>query len=196
MTTIIALIVLWLFVPVVFFMATEIELRRLRRARNHDRILYAFCEARDVIALKAIRGELDERSETFRYFYKTLANLIHDHKRHPIGFAHLAKNLLMQKDQPVPTWKKRLLRELKKSDPGTKQVVGRYLDAIQLVMHQDSLIGTLDAIPFWWKKTKGELLKNVSKQQFLPGDRRNFARFNLALAKVVNYQPTDLAMAA
>src|SRR6266513_2115792 len=173
--TIIALIVLWLFVPFA---------------------LYTFCEARDVIAIKAIRGELDERTDTFRYFYKTLANLVHDHKRHPIGFAHIAKNLLMQKDQPVPTWKRRLLRELKKSDPETKQMVRHYLDAIQLVMHQDSLIGMLDKIPFWWTKTKGEFLKNVSKQQFLPGDRRNFARFNLALAKVVNYQPTELALAA
>jgi hypothetical protein len=194
--TIIALIALWLFVPLVFSAVTEIEVRRLRRARNHDRILYTFCEARDVIAIKAIRGELDERSETFRYFYKTLADLIHDHKRHPIGFAHIAKNLLEQKHQPVPTWKRKLLRELKKSDSETKQVVGRYLDAIQLVLHQDSLIGTLDRIPFWWTKTKGELLKNVSNQQFLPRDRRNFARFNLALAKVVNYQPTELAMAA
>jgi len=194
--TIIVLIILWLFVPLAFLTASEIKVRRLRRARNHDRILYAFCDARDVVAIKAIRRELDERSETFRYFYKTLANLIHDHKRHPIGFAHIAKNLLQQRDQPIPTWKKRLLRELKKSDPEIKHVVGRYLDAIQLVMHQDSLIGALDSIPFWWTNAKGELLRNVSKQQFLPGDRRNFARFNLALAKVVDYQPTELAIAA
>jgi len=194
--TIIALIGLWLFVPFVFSAIAVIEVGRLRRARNHDRILYAFCDARDVVAIKAIRGELDERSETFRYFYKTLANLIHDHKRHPIGFAHVAKNLLEQKGRPLPTWKRRLLRELKKSDPETKQMVRCYLDAIQLVLHQDSLIGALDKIPFWWTKTKGELLRNVSNQHFLPGDRRNFARFNLLLGKVVDYQPTDLAIAA
>ena len=194
--TIVALIALWLSIPVLFFAISEIEVRQLRRRRNHDRILYAFCEARDVMAIKAIRGELDERSETFRYFYKTLANLIHDHKKHPIGFAHLARNLLKQKDEPIPTWKRRLLRELKKSDAEIKGVVGRYLDAIQLVMHQDSLIGLLDRIPFWWNRAKGELLRNVSNQQFLPGERRNFARFNLALAKVVDYHPTELALAA
>ena len=74
-------------------------------------------------------------------------------------------------------------------------MVRHYLDAIQLVLRQDSLIGALDSIPFWWTKAKGELLKNVSNQQFLPGDRRNFARFNLLLAKVVDY-PAELAMAA
>lgn len=121
------LIAIWLLVPAILFAAAVLRIRRLRRKREHDLILYALCDARDTMAIKAARGELDERSETFRYFYKKLSEIVHDHKNHPIGFAHIAKTLAENKNRPVPTWVRKLIRELKKSDPEIKQVVGRYI---------------------------------------------------------------------
>ena len=44
------------------------------------------------------------------------------------------------------------MRELKKSDPEIKQVVGRYVWAIDLVKRQDPIIGLLEALPHWWGK--------------------------------------------
>jgi len=188
------LIALWLFVPVALFAIATIRIRRLRREREHDLILYALCDARDTVAVKAIRGEIDERSQTFRYFYKQLSEIIHEHKRHPIGFAHLAKNLADNRNRPTPTWVLRLMRELKKSDVETKQMVKRYIDAIQLIMEQDSLVVLLDKLPFWIRK-HGVFFRALADQPLLPKRQRSFARFNLALANTVGYYSDDLCAA-
>ena len=189
-----ALIALWLLVPTIAFFAAVLRIRCLRRRREHDLILYAFCDARDTMAVKTARGEIDERSETFKYFYKQLATIIHDHKRHPIGFGHIAKNLEENRNRPAPTWVRRLLRELKHSDAETKQMVGRYIQAIELVMKQDSLVAALDKLPMWLKKQRG-FLRDLADQPFLSKRKRSFARFNLALANVVDYSPTALVPA-
>ena len=56
------LIALWVFVPAFLFATATVRIRPLRREREHDLILYALCDARDTVAVKAIRGEIDERS--------------------------------------------------------------------------------------------------------------------------------------
>jgi hypothetical protein len=146
------------------------------------------------MAVKAVRGEIDERSQTFRYFYKVLSDIIHQHKQHPIGFSHIAKNLSESRNRPTPTWVLRLVRELKRSDQETKQMVMRYIDGIQLVMRQDSMVAIFDRLPFWIRK-HGGLFRSLADQPFLPRRQRSFARFNLALANVVGYQPSDLCAA-
>ena len=107
MTTI-SLIAFWLAVPVILIAVKELKWRRLVRHREHDLILYAFCEARDLMAVKVLREELSENSETFRYFYRQISRIIHDHENHPNGFAHIAKSLSGNKNRPVPTWVRRL----------------------------------------------------------------------------------------
>ena len=187
------LIGFWLFIPAIVIAAKELKWRRLLRCREHDLILYAFCEARDVMAIKALRGEISENSETFRYFYKQLAKIIHDHRNHPIGFAHIAKSLAENKNRPVPTWVRRLIRELKKSDPEIKHVVCKYIQAIDFVRRQDTIIALLEKLPFWWKKTRtGPFRSTVG----LSSRTRQFARFNTMLAEVVNYCPQELLSAA
>jgi len=185
------LIALWLMVPVILFAVATLRIRRLRREREHDLILYALCHARDTVAVKTVRGEIDERSQVFSYFYKQLSEIIHEHKRHPIGFAHLAQNLADNRNRPTPTWVLRLMRELKKSDPETKQMVKRYIDAIQLIMKQDSLVVLFDKLPSWIRK-HGGFFRALADQPLLPKRQRSFARFNLALANTVGYYPDDL----
>jgi hypothetical protein len=177
------LIALWLFVPSIAFFAAVLRIRRLRRQREHDLILYTFCDARDTVAVKAARGEVDERTETFKYFYERLSKIVHDHKRHPIGFGHIAKNLEENRNRPPPTWVRRLLRELKRSDNETKQMVLRYIAAIELVMKQDPIIAALDKLPHWFRK-HGGFFRSLADQPMLSRRKRSFARFNLALAKV------------
>jgi hypothetical protein len=184
------LIALWLFVPALVFASAVFRVRRLRRHREHDLILYAFCDARDTIAVKAARGEIDERSMTFQYFYKGLSNVIHEHKSHPIGFAHLARSLSENKNRPAPTWVLRLLRELKKSDEETKQMVRRYIHGIELVMKQDTVVALFDMLPFWVRKHQ-RLFRSLANKPFVPRRQRSFLRFNLKLADVVGYQPRD-----
>jgi len=176
--TLVSLIAFWLSVPLILIATKEIKWRRLIRRREHDLILYAFCEARDLMAVKVLRGELSESSETFRYFYKQISQIVHDHKNHPIGFAHIAKSLAENKNRPVPTSVRRLVRELKKSDPEIKQVVCKYIEAIGLVIRQDTVITLVERMPFWWKKT------------------RQFAQFNSMVADVVDYCPQELPLAA
>jgi hypothetical protein len=188
--TALQIVALWLFVPALFFAAATLRIRRLRREREHDLILYALCHARDTVAVKAVRGEIDERSQIFSYFYKQLSEIIHEHKRHPIGFAHLAKNLADNRNRPAPTWVLRLVRELKKSDVETKQMVRRYIDAIQLIMKQDSLVVLFDQLPFWIRKHDG-FFRALADQPLLPKRQRSFARFNLALANTVGYYDAD-----
>lgn len=179
---ILQLIALWLIVPATLYVSSALYIRRLRRERQHDLILYTLCDARDLAAVKAVRGEIDERSQIFRYFYKELSEIIHDHKGHPIGFAHLAKNLAENKNRPPPTWVLSLIRELKKSDAETKQMVMRYIDGVQLIRKQDSLISFLDKLPRW----VGE------RGVLLPRRQRSFARFNRKLATTVGYQSVGL----
>jgi hypothetical protein len=184
------LIALWLFVPAVLFAVATLRIRRLRREREHDLILYALCHARDTVAVKAVRGEIDERSQIFYYFYKQLSEIIHEHKRHPIGFAHLAKNLADNRNRPTPTWVLRLMRELKKSDVETKQMIRCYIDAIQLIMKQDSLVVLFDKLPSWIRK-HGGFFRALADQPLLPKRQRSFARFNLAIANTVGYYADD-----
>ena len=191
-----SLIAFWLVVPVILIAAKELKWRHLLRRREHDLILYAFCEARDSMAVKVLRGELLENSETFRYFYKQISQIVHDHKNHPIGFAHIAKSLAENKNRPVPTWARRLIRELKKSDPEIKQVVCKYIRAIDLVIRQDTVITLFEKLPFWWKKTRSGRFRNVAGQQLLSANTRQFARFNSMLADVVDYCPPELPLAA
>lgn len=186
MTTIV-LIAMWLLVPLVYFGISEIEVRRLRRALNHARILYTFCEARDFMAVKALRGEMDERSEVFRYFYEKLGHIIHTHEAYPIGFAHLAKDLAENRNRPSPVWVRRLLRELKKSDPEVKKMVAHYLSAIELVVKQDTAISLLDKLPTW--RLEAGLLKRLTRLPLLSGEKRRFAKFSLALANVIEPEP-------
>jgi hypothetical protein len=147
------------------------------------------------MAVKVVRGEIDERSQTFHYFYRVLSDIIHQHKQHPIGFAHIAKNLSESRNRPTPTWVLRLVRELKRSDNETKQMVMRYIDGIELVMRQDSLVAIFDCLPFWIRK-HGGLFRSLADQPFLPRRQRSFARFNLTLANVVGYQPHGLCAVA
>lgn len=193
MITYLQLIALWLLVPSIIYASAALRVRRLRRHREHDLILYAFCDARDTMAVKAARGEIDERSVTFQYFYKALSQIVHQHKHHPIGFAHIAKSLEHNKKRPAPTWVLRLLRELRKSDDETKQMVMRYMYGIELVMKQDSLISAFEKLPFLVRKHGGSF-RALADQPLLPRRRRSFARFNLKLADVVGYQ-RDLYLA-
>lgn len=180
-------IALWLLVPALMYAAAVLRVRRLRRHRAHDLILYAFCDARDTMAVKAVRGEIDERSMTFQYFYKVLSQIVHQHTHHPIGFAHIAKSLSENKNRPTPTWVLRLIRELRKSDEETKRMVMRYIAAIELVMKQDSLVAIFDGLPYWIRK-HGSFFRSLADQPLLPRRQRSFARFNLKLADVVGYQ--------
>ena len=86
------------------------------------------------------------------------------------------------------------MRELKKSDVETKQMVKRYIDAIQLIMEQDSLVVLLDKLPFWIRK-HGVFFRALADQPLLPKRQRSFARFNLALANTVGYYSDDLCAA-
>ena len=64
----------------------------------------------------------------------------------PLAYAHIAKALDAQKNKPKPAKILQLLRELKRSDEETKLMVRSYIDAVQLIMRQDSLIVLLDKL--------------------------------------------------
>lgn len=86
------------------------------------------------------------------------------------------------------------MRELKKSDVETKQMVMRYIDAVQLIMKQDSLVVLFDKLPLWIRKHDG-FLRALADQPLLPRRQRSFARFNLVLANTVGYHSDDLCLA-
>ena len=180
------LVIVWLAVPVGWYALITCRLRRLRREREHDRILYARCAARDTVAVKVLRGELDERSRTFEYFTRFLSNIIHQDRTYPIGFAHIAKALDAQKNKPKPAKILQLLRELKRSDEETKLMVRSYIDAVQLIMRQDSLIVLLDKLCQCFRDQR-EFLHFMAACWLLSNPQRSFTRFNSRLADVVDY---------
>jgi hypothetical protein len=154
------LVIVWLAVPVGWYALITCRLRRLRREREHDQILYALCAAR--------------------------ANIIHQDRTYPIGFAHIAKALDAQKNKPKPAKILQLLRELKRSDEETKLMVRSYIDAVQLIMRQDSLIVLLDKLCQCFRDQR-EFLHFMAACWLLSNPQRSFTRFNSRLADVVDY---------
>jgi len=102
--------------------------------------------------------------------------------------------LAENKNQPAPTWVRRLIRELKKSDVEIKQVVGRYVWAFNLVKKQDHLRGLVERFAHGRRRHPVGPFAIVIKQ-LLSKRTRQFSRFNLMLADVVDYSPTHYATA-
>ena len=173
----ILLILIWIAPALLLVTFSHIRVRTQIRRRNHDRILYALCDVRDFMAVKAARGELSEHSEIFKYFFGMIADIIHDHKNHPLCFRHLAIGIKVNRNQPVPTWQRRLLREIKKSDPQTRLMLVKYLEAVQISMHEDQRIALVERTWFRLIRSSSDIFKRVSKQHLFSHETRAFARF-------------------
>ena len=175
-----------------------VRIRTQIRRRNHDRILYALCDVRDFMAVKSARGELPENSEMFKYFFGVIADIIHVHRNYPICFRHLALGVKENYRQPVPTWKRRLVREIKKSDTETRGMLSKYLNAVQIAMREDRRIAFIERTWFVLKKTgeRTDIFKRISRQAVLSDDVREFARFMSSVRKASALGYEDLALAA
>jgi len=191
MNTIIV-ITIWLSPALLMICITQI------RRRNHDLILYQLCDVRDFMAVKAVNGELSEKSELFKYFFGVIADVVHVHKEYPICFRHLASGVKENHNQPVPVWKKRLMREIKKSDAETRNVVIKYLNAVQIAMREDKRIAFIERTWFVIRKSQKstDVFRRVSHQAVLSKDLRSFARFVSSIQKASAPDYENLALAA
>lgn len=122
-----------------------VKIWHIKKQLLHDRLLYSFCSVRDAIALKAIKGEIDEDSEVFRFFYLKNSELIHIHKKSGLCFSGIGRSMVGRmitspKNAPIPAETKRLLRQLRHSDDEIKQIAGVWINAM-MVVFSESLRG-------------------------------------------------------
>ncbi len=189
------LIFLWLAPSLLVVCVCHLRVRTEIRRRNHDRILYALCDVRDFVAVKAARGEFSENSKIFRCFFGVIADIVHVHKNHPLCFRHIAAGVKDNQNQPVPVWKRRLLRELKKSDPSTRSIVLKYLEAVQISMHEDKRIAFIERTWFRISRSRIDIFKRVARLSILSHDTRTFARFAASVRSASRLDQFELAAA-
>jgi hypothetical protein len=77
--------------PVIVLALNFLQMRDLRKRRDHDRMLYRLCAVRDEAALMAINGELREESEIFSSLYTLSSTIIHNHRRSGLCFRNLIR---------------------------------------------------------------------------------------------------------
>lgn len=189
------LILLWLAPALCVMCVNHVRVRSAIRRRNHDRILYALCNVRDFMAVKSARGELSESSEVFKYFFGVIADIVHVHKNHPLCFRHLAAGVKENRHQTVPTWKRRLMREIRKSDAETRLVFGEYLRALQIAMHEDKRIAFIERTWFKLSRSRVDIFKAVARQSVLSHDTRTLARFAASIRFASQIDDLELAAA-
>ena len=189
------LIILWIAPSLFVVCINHVRVRSEIRRRNHDRILYALCDVRDFMAIKATKGELSESSEVFKYFFGVIADIIHVHKNHPLCFRHIAAGVKENYNQPVPTWKRRLIREIRKSDTETRAMLLKYLGAVQISMHEDKRIAFIERTWFKLSRERVDIFKRVARQTVLSNDTRTFARFAASIRYASRIDDMELVAA-
>ena len=156
----------------------------LKLELEHSRILYAFCSVRDTFALKAIRNEVSEESELFKFFYGVNSMLIHDHPKHGKCFVEMIREIYKKRTSnnkaPQNT---RLAKELGEADKESKAAAMLFIHAYSRALLKAMPLVIVDAFAKLTKqKSDGLILKIVALNPFST-DNRNAAQFGMALAR-------------
>lgn len=72
--------------PLLVLIFNLFALNRLKMQRDHDRMLYRLCAIRDEMALMALDGSVGEETRIFKFFYSTIAGMIHHHRQAGLCF--------------------------------------------------------------------------------------------------------------
>jgi hypothetical protein len=167
------------------------HLRRLRRAKKHDRILYRFCKVRDLIAELAIEGQLSEETRIFNFFYLDNAYVIHNHTRSGVCFSDLLREIdrtiePMTNDEAA--WIQALVQEIQDAGPKVREIVRIYDDALfDAILTSLNLI-VLDRFLRWMKMSSEAVVRMVGKSFLLPRPTRKAVLFWESLQ--VSMQPS------
>lgn len=153
--------------------------------RDHDRILYAFCDVRDSFALRAINKEISEDSEVFKFFYSTLAKLVHDHPHHGKCFVDLIREIYKKKTRNNKTPEQTLLaKELEQADEETKRLAMVFINAYTQALFSALPFVLADRMACKFIESKNQLiLKVLANNPLSTTQNRNAANFGLALAR-------------
>lgn len=144
-----ALILIWMAPAIFVLIKNRLERVALFRRYLHDRILFAFCDVRDKIAIAAANGTISEESEIFNFFYTTNAQLIHHHSDMGICFASVVKQIETRYKHPKkrgdePIELKRLRREMNNAAPEIKSVLGIWVRAMSNALFLNSPLFRLE----------------------------------------------------
>ncbi len=132
-------IALWLGIPLLGVLWGYFTYRRIVKMWKHDQILFAFCAARDVIALKAVQGEVSEDSELFNFFYSLNAQLIHHNREFGVCFKELAQALTSGRyNGTISSSTEELMRQLRDGDTEIKLMAYRYSTAVLAMLAENS----------------------------------------------------------
>jgi len=159
----------------------------LKRALIHDRILYKLCEVRDLTAIKAAKGEISQDGEVFDLFYKTVSAIIHTHKEKPQCFAHICDRLRRNNQQHQSSAQKRFFRELKRADDDIKQITLVYVNAVSMILWENSLLIRSTVKASRVVDAPLSMLKSVQKKAFILSESvRTTAEFLSETAKAAS----------
>lgn len=177
-------IICWLSIPFVWIWWNQRQSRKIAKMREHDRILFAFCAARDTIALKAIRHEVDEDSQLFDFFYHRTAKLIHYHRHFGVCFKHIAQAIAAKGYRgELSSSTKKLMRELKHGDAEIKLMAENYSQAVLVMLAENSGSFFLRAVLHLSRAAFSEGVGKISEslslvsRLLIPGDELATLRF-------------------
>ena|GEM_PF-6703601 len=122
----------------------RIVIRRLRRAKKHDSILYRFCRVRDSIAELAIAGKISEATRIFEFFYLDNAHVIHNHGTSGVCFSSLLREIdrtIEPLSKEETEWIELLVSEIRQADEKVRRLVEIYDQALF-----DAIVSSLNLI--------------------------------------------------
>ena len=186
-------IMLWLAIPLAWALWQTHRHRRVIKMREHDRILFTFCEARDTIALKAIRGEVREDDELFDFFYVRTAKLIHHHKQFGVCFKEIAQAIAAGGYKgELSSSAKRLMRQVKHGDDEIKAMAKNYSDAVLIMLAENSGSILLRALLHISRAAVAESVGKLNKfvravaRFFIPREELDTLRFARQIVHAAN----------
>jgi hypothetical protein len=193
------LMVLWLGFPLAYCLYAVFAVRRARKLRLHDLLLYRFCHVRDEIAMKAIRGEIDEGSQVFKFFYSWNASLIHEHKMHGPCFRDFARRVLGNQyrsldsdygQRPLRSEVKQLFRQLKNSDDETKIIAGMWIQACAIMLKEADRGMWVERNLWKMRRNRKDFFRWLSKQFFVSLEIRDAALFISGISRAIGFCPS------
>ena len=176
---------------IVSILGDFLTVRRLRRAKKHDRILYRFCKVRDSIAELAIEGQISEETRIFNFFYLNNAYVIHNHTRSGVCFSDLLREI-DQTIEPVSedeaAWIQALVEEIQEAGPKVREIVRIYDNALfEAILSSLNLI-LLDRLLRWMKVNSESVVRAMAKSFLFPRATRKAVLFWQSLE--VSMQPS------
>jgi hypothetical protein len=157
-----------------------LTVRRLRRAKKHDRILYRFCKVRDSIAELAIEGKISEDTRIFNFFYLNNAYVIHNHTRSGVCFSDLLREIdrtIEPVSEDEAAWIQALVGEIQEAGPKVREIVRIYENALfEAILTSLNLI-LLDRLLRWMKVGSESVLRAMASSFLFPRATRRALLF-------------------